>query len=226
MSEFFIDLLPEDARKIFRQRARLRLIKLGSFLALTIATGVVISSFVELRKARAEHEVIATMRDRSSKIDELVSQAVQERDVLRSEIAADSMLRSPVGASVIIATISHLLPEGSWLESMKISLDEQRTSKAVAETRPTYVILMNGIATTSQAVQNFANDLRKTRPFAAVTIVEQRAAAKASGSTNQQFVLRMRIDTNADESENVNADQSWLQTVVTRNDDVHGEINR
>lgn len=226
MSEFFIDLLPDHTRSIFRQRAQLRLIKLGSLLALTIATGVVTSSFVELRKAQAEHEVIATLRDRSSKIDELVSQAIQERDVLRSEIAADAMLRSPVGASAIIATISHLLPEGSWLESMKISLDEQKHGKAVTATRPTYVILINGIATTSQAVQDFANDLRKTRPFAAVTIVEQRAAPKGSGSANQQFILKMRIDTNADESETVSASQSWSGTVVTSNDDAHGEMKR
>lgn len=129
MSDFFVDLLPDDARAIFRRRAQFRLVKLGSLLALTVATGVVVNSFVELRRAKAQHEVIVALREKSNQIDELVGQSVQVRTLLRSEIAADAMLRSPISTSTIISAISHLLPKGSWLESMKVSLEEQNQGK-------------------------------------------------------------------------------------------------
>ena len=86
MIDFFVDLLPDDAREIFRRRAQFRLVKLGSILALTIATGVVVNSFVELRQAKAQHEVIVALREKSNKIDKLVELSAQERTRLRSEI--------------------------------------------------------------------------------------------------------------------------------------------
>ncbi len=201
MSEFFVDLLPDDARAIFRRRAQLRLVKLGSLLALTVAIGVVVNSFVELRRAKAQHEVIVALRDKSNKIDELVGQSAQVRTMLRSEIAADAMLRSPISTSTIISAISHLLPNGSWLESMKVSLEEQKPGKTPTANRPIYVVYMNGIAPNAQAVQEFAAEIRKTAPFAAVTVLEQRAAPKSGGGSEQQFVMRARIDPTSGETE-------------------------
>ncbi len=221
MSDFFVDLLPDDARKIFRRRAHFRLMKLTAVLALTITTGVVFNSFVELRKARAVHEVIVALRDRSSKIDELVGRSVQERSVLRSEIAADAMLRSPVSTSEIIATISHLLPEGSWLESMRVALEEQKLGKTPALGRPIYVVLMSGIASNAQSVQDFASQLRKTAPFVAVTILEQRAAPRSGGQSEQQFEMRARIDPNAAQSD-LSKSNSLARTVAVRSQEPNG----
>ncbi|MSR44668.1 MAG: hypothetical protein EXS15_04825 [Phycisphaerales bacterium] len=214
MNEFFIDLLPDDSRKIFRQRAAFRLVKLSAVLALSITTGIAINSYVALRNARAEHEVIVQLRDRASKIEELVAQSVGERGTLRGEIAIDAMLRSPVRASAIIATISHLLPEGSWLESMKVSLEEQKLTKTTVAGRPVYVILMNGIAPTSQAVQDLAGDLRNSAPFTAVTILEQRAAPKVGGGSEQHFVMRARIDPTAPANDSTVQVKPWSQSVA------------
>lgn len=216
MSDFFVDLLPDDARKIFRRRVHFRIVKLGAVLTLTVTTGVVFKSFVELRKAQAEHEVIVALRDRSSKIDELVSKSANERTILRSEIAADAMLRSPVNTSAIIATVSHLLPSGSWLESMRVVLEEQKNGKTPSTNRPIYVVMMNGIAPNAQSVQDFAAELRKTPPFAAVTVLEQRAAPKTGGGSEQQFIMRVRIDPTAAESAVNNSNPSWTQTVAVQ----------
>ncbi len=208
MIDFFVDLLPDDAREIFRRRAQFRLVKLGSILALTIATGVVVNSFVELRQAKAQHEVIVALREKSSKIDKRVELSVQERTRLRSEIAVDAMLRSPISTSTIISAISHLLPDGSWLESMKVSLEEQKSLKTPVANRPIYVVLMNGIAPNAQAVQEFASEIRKTAPFVAVTVLEQRAAPKSGGGSEQQFVMRARIDPASRETEARKPDHS------------------
>jgi Tfp pilus assembly protein PilN len=198
MIDFFVDLLPDDAREIFRRRAQFRLVKLGSILALTVATGVVVNSFVELRQAKAQHEVIVALREKSNKIDKLVELSAQERTRLRSEIAVDAMLRSPISTSTIISAISHLLPDGSWLESMKVSLEEQKSMKTPVANRPIYVVMMNGIAPN---VQEFATEIRKTAPFVAVTVLEQRAAPKSGGGSEQQFVMRARIDPASRETE-------------------------
>ncbi len=226
MSDFFVDLLPDDARKIFRRRAQFRIVKLGSILALTIATGVVFNSFVELRRAHAEHDVIMALRDRSSKIDELVNQSLQERSALRSEIAADAMLRSPVSTSTIIATLSHLLPEGSWLESMRIALEEQKVGKTPSTSRPTYLVMMNGMAPSAQAVQDFAAELRKNPPFSAVTVLEQRAAPKSGGGSEQQFVMRVRLDPSMAGSDVGDTSRSWSKAVAVHPTNSAGDTLR
>lgn len=226
MSDFFVDLLPDDARAIFRRRAQFRLVKLGSLLALTVTTGVVVNSFVELRRAKAQHEVIVALRERSNKIDELVGQTAEERALLRSEIAADAMLRSPISTSTIISAISHLLPDGSWLESMKVSLEEQKSGKTPTTNRPIYILLMNGIAPNAQAVQDFASEIRKTAPFAAVTVVEQRAAAKSGGGSEQQFVMRARIDPAAGETEARKPDHSGRKIAAAQTQIASGGSTR
>ncbi len=226
MSDFFVDLLPDDAREIFRRRAQFRLVKLGALLALTVATGVVVNSFVELRRAKAQHEVIVALRERSNKIDELVGKSVQVRTLLRSEVAADAMLRSPISTSTIISAISHLLPNGSWLESMKVSLEEQKNGKAPANNRPIYILLMNGIAPNAQAVQEFASEIRKTAPFAAVTVLEQRAAPKSGGGSEQQFVMRARIDPTSGEAEAQKPNQSGNQIASAQTQVDRGESTR
>ncbi len=214
MSPFFVDLLPNDARVALRRRAQFRLVKLGAALALTLTTGIVAKSFVELRNARAEHEVIVSLRDRASKIDEQLAQGIDERAAIRCEIAADAILRSPVSTSTIIATLSHLLPEGSWLESMKVSLDDAKLGKSIAASRPAYTVLMNGNAPNAQAVQDFAAQIRKTAPFVAVTVLEQRTAPRAGGGTDQQFVVRTRIDPTAIDSDASTSVKPWNSTVA------------
>ncbi len=214
MNEFYVDLLPSDAHRALRQRANLRLAKFGAALLLTLTTGIVVKSFVELRSAHAEHEVIVSLRDRSSKIDAQLAQGISDRATIRSEIAADALLRSPVSTTTIIATLSHLLPEGSWLESMKVSFEDAKLAKSVGNGRPAYVVMLNGNAPTAQAVQDFAAQVRKTPPFAGVTVLEQRTAQRAGGGSDQQFVMRARIDPAAAAIDAGAAMQPWNSTVA------------
>ncbi len=214
MSEFFVDLLPSDAHQAIQRRSRFRLVKLGAALALALTTGVVVKSFVELRNARAEHQVIVSLRERASKINEQLAQSIGDRTAIRSEIAADAILRSPVSTSSIIATLSHLLPEGSWLESMKVSLEDAKLGKTLAASRPAYVVMMNGNAPNAQGVQDFATQIRKTPPFVAVTVLEQRTAQRAGGGSDQQFVMRARIDPTAANTDTETSTQTWNSTVA------------
>jgi hypothetical protein len=219
VNDFFVDLLPEDARRLVRQRAHMRLFRFGAALMATVAVGVVTSSFVELRNARAEHSVIVSMRDRASKVDELLAAGLREAEALSSELAADSLLRSPVTTTEVVATIANLMPTGSWLESLRMGLDEPKSAKGAPPARPSYLITMTGRAPTADGVQALAAGLRRTMPFAGVTIVEQRAAPKASGGVDQQFVMRLRVNPAATTSE---------ETVVTRarNDRSALEVNQ
>ncbi len=201
MNEFFVDLLPEDARRVVRRRGHLRLFKFGAVLMATLAVGVVTSSFVELRNAHAEHNVIVSMRDRASKIDELLAQGMRESAALQAELGADSMLRSPVATTEIVATIANVMPEGSWLDSLRVTLDEAKAAKGAPASRPTYLITLSGRAPTAEGVQALAAGLRTTMPFAGVTIVEQRTAPKPGGSADQQFVMRLRVNPMASTSD-------------------------
>lgn len=194
MNEFLVDLLPDDARKHLRMRANLRLFKFSAALIMTVATGVVFNSVVELRKARAEHTVIVSLRDRASKIDTMVAAAALERTALQGELGADALLRSPVSTSEIIATVSSLLPQGSWLETLRVALDDPKTAKGAPPSRPSYTILLHGNAPTGDDLQELASNLRKTPPFIAVTVVEQRAVPRMGGGSNQQFVMRVRLE--------------------------------
>ncbi|MSR28688.1 MAG: hypothetical protein EXS03_03820 [Phycisphaerales bacterium] len=194
MNEFFVDLLPDDARRHIHRRSRLRLFKFGAALILTVTVGGVTSSFVELRHARAEHSVIVSMRDRANRVDELLANGVAERAALHAELGADSVLRSPVETTEIVATIANLLPQGSWLESLRVSLDETKLTRGAPAARPVYTVQMNGRAGSAEDVQALATSLRKTQPFVAVTVVEQRTAPRAAGGTDQQFVMRLRVN--------------------------------
>lgn len=194
MNEFFVDLLPDDARRSLRRHQHLRLFKFATALMTTITIGLVTGSFVELRKARAEHDVIVSMRDRASRIDELVAQAVHDRAALHAELGADAMLRSPVTTGEVVATIANLLPEGGWLESLRVSLDETRNAKGTAPLRPAYLVTMSGCLPSAEAVQTLAGSLRKTPPFVGVSVVEQRSAPKAGGGLDQHFVLRLKVN--------------------------------
>ncbi len=226
MSEFFVDLLPSDAHKAPRRRAHFRIVKLGAALALTLTTGVVVKSYVELRNARAEHEVIVSLRDRASKLEEQLAQGIGERAAIRCEIAADAILRSPISTSTIIATLSHLLPEGSWLESMKVSLEDAKLGKAIAASRPAYTVLMNGNAPNAQAVQDFAGQIRHTAPFVAVTVLEQRTAPRAGGGSDQQFVIRARIDPAAENNDESTSVKPWNSAVALDTSRSTEELNR
>ncbi len=213
--EFFVDLLPEDARRTLRRQSHLRLFKFGAVLMAVVAVGVVANSLVHLRGARSEHDVFASTRDQASKIDEHIALGLQERAALQAELAADAILRSPVSATEVVATIASLLPEGGWLESIKVSLEESRTSKGALPARPAYQVLMNGRAPTAEAVQALAAALRKTQPFVGVSVLEQRTAARVGGGSDQQFVLRLKVNPTLTTSDEVVRNKDTAITVAS-----------
>ena len=199
MSDFLVDLMPPEARRIPAMRRRMRLMRLAGVLAAVLVVGVVADSIAQARRAQVQRDVARSLRENAQRIDGLLADSLRERDLLKAELAASRLLRGTVPAADVVATVSHLLPREAWLESMRISMEEVRVTKdagakqgasAPRLARPTYVVSIAGWAAAPEDVSEFASRLASMEPFADVGVTEQRGVP---GSRAQQFALRFRI---------------------------------
>lgn len=206
MSDFLVDLLPAEARRIPAIRRRIRMMRLAGVLGAVLVVGIVSDSVAQARRAQVQRDVARSLRENAQRIDGLLADSMRERDTLRAELAASRILRGAVPAADVIATVTHLLPRDAWLESMRIAMEEVRTPKDASSrgaaqmprlSCPTYVVTLTGWAAAPEDVSEFASRVAGAQPFADVGVTEQRGVP---GSRAQQFALRFRVGTGASEA--------------------------
>lgn len=199
MSDFLVDLLPAEARRIPAIRRRIRMMRLAGVLGAVLVVGIVSDSVAQARRAQVQRDVARSLRENAQRIDGLLADSMRERDTLRAELAASRVLRGAVPAADVIATVTHLLPRDAWLESMRIAMEEVRAPKDAASKGaapparlacPTYVVTLAGWAAAPEDVSEFASRIAGASPFADVGVTEQRGMP---GSRAQQFALRFRV---------------------------------
>jgi len=102
----------------------------------------------------------------------------------------------------VIATISHLLPDGVSLHAMKVSISEAKATAARGQAHPapgaqqnqpkpvTLDVALAGHSMTLAAVSELEQRLASRAPFVSV----RRNEVKQAGSGEQAFSLTVRVD--------------------------------
>lgn len=204
MNEFMINLLPREATSIARAGSRRRM-----GWALTGATCFVLvfasaHSFLARRGAAAACEVASALRENAHRLDDMTAALAAERATLTARLSTQRALGLSVEPSDIIATISHLMPEGMELEALRLKAESSRApvqaaakkaaksgaAKDPAQVAPDEAFLtcrLAGSARDDREITEFVTRLAATAPFTGVTVAEQGAGSE--GGANRKFVI-------------------------------------
>ncbi len=200
MNEFHINLLPPEALHHAGLRLRRRVTALAATaFALTLA-GVAAHSFTANRSAMIRVAVAQDLRESAQSIDDVHAMLLEDRDRLRRIVACQESTALPADMSDVIATISHLLPDGVSLDALKVIVSEvrvndkarqQAAAAGAAQPKPiTLDVALMGHSTTLTAVSEFEQRLGARAPFTGV----RRNEVKQASSGEQAFSLSLRVD--------------------------------
>ncbi len=202
MNEFHVNLLPPEALRHAGIRLRRRIVALAATAFAVTLAGLAAHSFNESRSAAIRVAVAQDLRESAQSIDDVHAMLMAEREHLRRLVACQQTVALPAQASDVIATISHLLPEGVSLHAMKISISETKAPTARGQAQPapsnqasqpkpvTLDVALAGHSMTLAAVSELEQRLGARAPFVSV----RRNEVKQAGSGEQAFSLTVRVD--------------------------------
>lgn len=130
MNEFHVNLLPPEALRHAGIRLRRRIVALAATAFAVTLAGLAAHSFNESRSAAIRVAVAQDLRESAQSIDDVHAMLMAEREHLKRVVACQQTVALPAQASDVIATISHLLPEGVSLHAMKISISEAKARRS------------------------------------------------------------------------------------------------
>ena len=202
MNEFHVDLLPPEALRHAGIRLRRRIVALAATAFAVTLGGLAAHSFNENRSAAIRVAVAQDLRESAQSIDDVHAMLMAEREHLKRLVACQQTVSLPAQASDVIATISHLLPEGVSLHAMKISISESKATAVRGQAQPapagqasqpkpvTLDVALAGHSMTLGAVSELEQRLGARAPFVSV----RRNEVKQAGSGEQAFSLTVRVD--------------------------------
>lgn len=198
MNEFHVNLLPPEALRHAGLRLRRRMVALAATAFAVSLAGVAAHSFNESRSAAIRVAVAQDLRESAQSIDDVHALLLSDREHLRRLVTCQESTALPAQPSDIIATISHLLPDGVTLQALKISISEQKAQPArgqapaqPAQAKPiTLEVALAGHSSTLAAVTEFEHRLAARAPFVGV----RRNEVKQATSGEQAFGLTVRVD--------------------------------
>lgn len=212
MNDFFVDLLPKDAALLARQRTRFRTLLLTAALATTTVVGLSAHSFVASRNAAMSHSVASDLSRNIKDLTEMVAPLRREREQLGREMTAARGLRMPIETSDVLATVTHLLPDGTQLTNFSCQLapianpayastpGASRASKnktpEVDSISPTIFVLqceLRGSAVDSRSLEQLVSYLTRTTAFAEVNVVDNRTAPSGAIGA-REFTIKFSAD--------------------------------
>lgn len=200
MNEFHVNLLPPEALRHAGIRLRRRIFALAATAFAVTLGGLAAHSFNESRSAAIRVAVAQDLRESAQSIDDVHAMLIAEREHLKRLVSCQQTVALPAQASDVIATISHLLPEGVSLHAMKISISEAKAAVArgqqaapqpQGQPKPvTLDVALAGHSMTLAAVSELEQRLASRAPFVSV----RRNEVKQAGSGEQAFSLTVRVD--------------------------------
>jgi Tfp pilus assembly protein PilN len=211
--EFIVDFLPRDVRRrgvlaTSRRRSMLLLGLLGS-----VVVGVACHSWNRFHQAEARRGVSLALTTNATKVDDVIDRLAGEQRELHRYLSVYDRLALPVEQSDIIATITNLMPDRTSLSMLRMEVKESAAGKGTdgaANAKPVVApggasnvrtaapsrwmeITIRGYAQDNADLYEFERKLANTKPFAAVTVSENKPTDIARGRI-QEFAVNCRID--------------------------------
>ena len=212
-AEFIVDFLPRDVRRrgvlaTSRRRSMLLLGLLGS-----VVVGVACHSWNRFHEAEARRGVSLALTTNATKVDDVIDRLAGEQRELHRYLSVYDRLALPVEQSDIIATITNLMPDRTSLSMLRMEVKESDAgkgpdgaAKAKSVAAPSGAgnvrtpapsrwmeITIRGYAQDNADLYEFERKLANTKPFAAVTVSENKPTDIARGRI-QEFAVNCRID--------------------------------
>jgi hypothetical protein len=211
--EFIVDFLPRDVRRrgvlaTSRRRSALLLGLLGS-----VVFGVACHSWNRFHEAEAHRGVSLALTTNATKVDDVIDRLASEQSELHRYLSVYDRLALPVEQSDIVATITNLMPDRTSLSMLRMEVKESAAGKGtdgaanaklvvapggagnVRTAAPSrwMEITIRGYAQDNADLYEFERKLANTKPFAAVTVSENKPTDIARGRI-QEFAVNCRID--------------------------------
>lgn len=210
-AEFIVDFLPRDVRRrgvlaMSRRRSMLLLGLLGA-----VVVGVACHSWNRFHEAEARRGVSLALTTNATKVDDVIDRLAGEQRELHRYLSVYDRLALPVEQSDIIATITNLMPDRTSLSMLRMEVKESAAAAtATANAKPAVApggagnvrtpaparwmeITIRGYAQDNADLYEFERKLANTKPFAAVTVSENKPTDIARGRI-QEFAVNCRID--------------------------------
>lgn len=210
-AEFIVDFLPRDVRRrgvlaTSRRRSMLLLGLLGA-----VVVGVACHSWNRFHEAEARRGVSLALTTNATKVDDVIDRLAGEQRELHRYLSVYDRLALPVEQSDIIATITNLMPDRTSLSMLRMEVKESAAAAtATVNAKPAVApggvgnvrtpaparwmeITIRGYAQDNADLYEFERKLANTKPFAAVTVSENKPTDIARGRI-QEFAVNCRID--------------------------------
>lgn len=212
-AEFIVDFLPRDVRRrgVLATSRRRSMLLLGLLSAVVV--GVACHSWNRFHEAEARREVSLALTTNATKVDDVIDRLAGEQRELHRYLSVYDRLALPVEQSDIVATITNLMPDRTSLSMLRMEVKESAADKGpdgAAGVKPVTApggagnvhtpaplrwmeITIRGYAQDNADLYEFERKLANTKPFAAVTVSENKPTDIARGRI-QEFAVNCRID--------------------------------
>jgi len=182
-----------------------------------VVVGVACHSWNRFHEAEARRGVSLALTTNATKVDDVIDRLAGEQRELHRYLSVYDRLALPVEQSDIIATITNLMPDRTSLSMLRMEVKESAAGKgtdgaatATANAKPAVApggagnvrtpaparwmeITIRGYAQDNADLYEFERKLANTKPFAAVTVSENKPTDIARGRI-QEFAVNCRID--------------------------------
>lgn len=211
--EFIVDFLPRDVRRrgVLATSRRRSMLLLG--LLCSVVVGVACHSWNRFHEAEARRGVSLALTTNATKVDDVIDRLASEQRELHRYLSVYDRLALPVEQSDIVATITNLMPDRTSLSMLRMEVKESAAGKGTdgaANAKPAVTpggagtirtatpsrwmeITIRGYAQDNADLYEFERKLANTKPFAAVTVSENKPTDIARGRI-QEFAVNCRID--------------------------------
>jgi len=183
----------------------------------SVVVGVACHSWNRFHEAEARRGVSLALTTNATKVDDVIDRLAGEQRELYRYLNVYDRLALPVEQSDIVATITNLMPDRTSLSMLRMEVKESAagkatdgTANAAANPKPAVElsstgnvrtpvpsrwmeITIRGYAQDNADLYEFERKLANTKPFAAVTVSENKPTDIARGRI-QEFAVNCRID--------------------------------
>ena len=183
MNPILLDFLPDDLRRTVRMQRSKRRSGLLAGLLLVLSVGVSIHSWNSARQADAARTVGAQLVANVPGVDEVMDRMASEHSELERALRVTDGLVPPITASVVIATLTHMLPEQVTLAGLRLETEDAPRQMTV---------MLKGFAASNADLSEFERRLAAAPAFGAVTVSESKAT-EYMGKRVEEFTVSFQV---------------------------------
>lgn len=183
MNPNLIDFLPDDLRRTVRNQRSRRRSGLLAGLLMVLSLGVSIHSWNSARQADAARSVGAQLVANVPGTDEVMDRMASEHSELERALRVTDGLVPPITASVVIATLTHMLPEHVTLAGLRLETEDAPRQMTV---------MLKGYAASNADLMQFERRLAGAPAFEAVTVSESKAS-EYMGKRVEEFTVSFQV---------------------------------